>query len=306
MSDSRRSAPLDPWALLGLLRWPGAISAAANAGAAFILAHEPDSPGGLGAALGAGAGGALVYLGGVALNDVADARVDAELHPHRPIPAGQVSVGAAAGFGFLLLLAGLTVSLSLAGLHAGFFTACAAVFALAYDVGAKKSGLLGGLCMGLARGTNAMAGAVAAWGWSGPLFVESVSPAHLFPAFLALYTLLLTLVSTLEERAPTRVRVIGAGAALSVLVLAPWPLFTAQWWWAPALALLPLVASFVNGVGEALRPDGPGVGAIVRRAVFGFPLLDAAWLLGIGKYDYGFWWILGYVSLRVLLARLRS
>ena len=54
------------------------------------------------------------------------------------------------------------------------------------------------------------------------------------------------------------------------------------------------------------RRNGPGLGAIIRRAVFGFVLVDAAWLFGVGKYDYGFWMLLLYVALRWVLRRARS
>ncbi len=52
---------------------------------------------------------ALVIAGGYALNDVCDRRADRINSPHRPIPAGQVSPKAAAGWACGLLLAGLSL-----------------------------------------------------------------------------------------------------------------------------------------------------------------------------------------------------
>ena len=43
---------------------------------------------------------------------------------------------------------------------------------------------------------------------------DTVSLAHLYPAFLVLYTLMLTLVSTLEERQLRKGQVMAAAAAL--------------------------------------------------------------------------------------------
>lgn len=52
----------------------------------------------------------LIYLGGMALNDVADAEVDAAERPHRPIPSGRVSRRDAARIGHGLLLSGVALA----------------------------------------------------------------------------------------------------------------------------------------------------------------------------------------------------
>ncbi|MCE9637642.1 MAG: hypothetical protein K8T90_18235 [Planctomycetes bacterium] len=57
---------------------------------------------------------------------------------------------------------------------------------------------------------------------------------------------------------------------------------------------------------DAVETPGPGIGAIVRAGVFGFLLVDSAWLFGAGRYEAGFWAILMYVGLRVALMRARS
>jgi hypothetical protein len=44
----------------------------------------------------------------------------------------------------------------------------------------------------------------------------------------------------------------------------------------------------------------------VRAGVFGFLLADAAWLFAVGRYGAGFGLVLGYVALRLVLARARS
>ncbi|MCE9637643.1 MAG: UbiA family prenyltransferase [Planctomycetes bacterium] len=101
-------------ALLRLVRWPGAVTAAGNTAACFLLAHRPGSPGGTSAAVGAIGGAALVYAGGVVLNDVADAERDRTLHPSRPIPAGLVDRASALKFGLALLAAGVASTAFLA------------------------------------------------------------------------------------------------------------------------------------------------------------------------------------------------
>ena len=51
-----------------------------------------------------------LYLGGMVLNDVFDAALDALERPERPIPSGRISRRAAAVFGTLLLLLGITAA----------------------------------------------------------------------------------------------------------------------------------------------------------------------------------------------------
>lgn len=52
----------------------------------------------------------LLYLGGMALNDVADHEVDAVERPHRPIPSGRVSLRTASRIAHLLLVGGVAVA----------------------------------------------------------------------------------------------------------------------------------------------------------------------------------------------------
>ncbi len=291
---------------LALLRWPGAVTAAANAGTGFLLVrnhvqHESLTPG-----IAVCGAAACVYLGGVVLNDVADAAADRTLHPERPIPSGRAQRGPAAALGLALIAIGCALAFALAGPHAGWATVGAAGAALLYDFGAKRWRLPGSLAMGLARGANAAAGCLAS-GVTLEIVLRDSSPAVLaYPVAIAGYTLLLTLVSTFEGRTPSA-RVATLLATILVLPAAlAWPHFYAEWWWAPALPLFALTATLVTGAREAQIEDGPGIGAIVRRAVFGFLLVDAAWLMGVEWYDAGFWLILLYLALRFVLARMRS
>ena len=53
-----------------------------------------------------------LYLGGMVLNDVFDARLDAVERPERPIPSGRVSIRSAATAGGLLLVIGLVAAIA--------------------------------------------------------------------------------------------------------------------------------------------------------------------------------------------------
>ncbi len=293
-------------ALLRLLRWPGALTAAANAVTGFLLVRVSGGAGTLAAGVAAGAAGALVYLGGVVLNDWADAERDRELHPARPLPSGAVGRSAAGRLAALLLAAGCGLAFAVAGPACGAAVTAAAFAAVAYDLVAKRARLPGSIALALARGANAAAGMLASAGTHDDVLARASDAVVAYPVCVAGYTLLLTYTSTFEGR---RISPAAATALVTALALPAglaWPHFPAAWWWAPALALLPLLATLVAAAREAQVPDGPGIGALVRAGVFGFLLVDAAWLLGVGWYDAGFWLILAYVALRFLLARLRS
>lgn len=295
-------------ALLGLVRWPGAVTAAGNAATCFLLAHRPDSPGGTAAAAGVIAGGALVYSGGVVLNDVADAARDRDIHPGRPIPSGAVTRAAAAWFGAALVVAGVAATAVLAGPGAGALIACAALAAVVYDFVARSWRLAGAAALGVARGANAAAGGAAAIGAAAFLDASRYPTlAQLHPFAILAYTVVLTWVSTLEERRATTVTAGVCAVLLTLTAAAGWPVFgPSAWVESPGIPLLLLVAVLIAAASEAAAPEGPGMGAIVRAGVFGFVLVDAAWLMGARRYEAGFYAILVYVALRLSLLRARS
>lgn len=297
--------------LLRLVRWPGVLSAASNAAAGFLLARDANAVASGFEMTAVVAGGALVYAGGVVLNDVADAERDREIHPGRPIPSGAVRLGTALVFGLVLLLGGVATVLTVCGAAAGTASAAAAAAALAYDFGGKRFRLPGSLLMAVARGSNALAGMLASTGsWQQFAdIVDGTDPPVVvvgFPVAVGAYTLALTLVSTFEERTVTRALAGSLAVFVLLVAAAPWIAFTAAWVWGAAIPLGILAGSVIVGARDSLRVGGPGVGAIVRQAVFGFLLVDAAWLFGRSWYHYGFGLVLVYVALRFVLARARS
>jgi 4-hydroxybenzoate polyprenyltransferase len=293
---------------LRLIRWPGAVTAAVNAMTGFLVAR-----GGARttreeaiAACAVAAAGAIVYAGGVVLNDVADADRDATLHPERPIPSGAVSRASASTFGLALLACGAVLAALLGGAAAGAAMAAAALAAYVYDFGAKRSRVAGALVLGLARSANAVAGCLAA---VAPAMAQQrlEQPLVAIYAFAVLgYTAMLTYASTFEERTPSRAAAASFAVALFVCAALPWAAFTAAWKFAPAIAYFPLAATLLVAARSASEPGGPGMGLVVRTAVFGFLLADSAWLFGVGRYDPGFALILAYVGMRFALARARS
>jgi 4-hydroxybenzoate polyprenyltransferase len=288
--------------LLRLVRWPGAVTAAVNAMTGFLVTHSGTTHDEAVAASCVAVAGAIVYSGGVVLNDVADAERDAQLHPTRPIPLGLVQPTSAALFGVALFVIGILLATFLGGPWSGAAMAGAAVLAFLYDFGLKRSRVGGALVLGLARAANGLAGVLTA-----AHSVElGANRAIVYPIALLAYTALLTYASTFEGRTPSK-RLAGTFAvALFVAAAMPWAVFGALWHEAPALAYVPLAVTLIVAAREAAEEGSAGMGILVRTGVFGFLLADAAWLEGIGRYQSGFALILAYVALRLFLARSRS
>ncbi len=117
-----------------------------------------------------------LYLGGMVLNDVFDAELDAVERPERPIPSGRISKGSASLLGNNLLLTGI-VAAWLAGSTAATgsgslrIALMLAVAVVLYDAVLKKT-VAGPLGMGTCRFLNIVLGAStsAVWpdNWMGP------------------------------------------------------------------------------------------------------------------------------------------
>lgn len=99
----------------------------------------------------------FLYAGGVVLNDVFDAKLDAVERPERPIPSGVIPLKKAAVFGAVLLFFGIMAALSVNSLS-GLISFVLAGSILAYDAFSKKHNIIGPLNMGICRGLNLLLG----------------------------------------------------------------------------------------------------------------------------------------------------
>lgn len=221
---------------------------------------------------------ALLYAGGVVLNDVFDASLDAVERPERPIPSGLVSLKNAAIFGGALLLAGCALAFWL-GTDLGLVALLLTGGILFYDSLAKKHDLFGPLVMGSCRALNL---------WLGISLVPLVAPwKYLWVPLL--YIFAVTAVSRGEVHGSHRpFRVLAAFLYAVVIVgtagLIYWE--TGRWLW-PLAFLLLLAVMVYRPLVRAIRDGKPAsIRAAVKGGVLGIVALDASWAAG-----YGPWWL---------------
>ena len=98
-----------------------------------------------------------LYGGGVVMNDVFDAELDATERPERPIPSGVVSVKSATIWGSSLLFFGIITAAQVSGWSA-LLAGTIAFLAIIYDAYGKHHNFLGPINMGLCRSFNVILG----------------------------------------------------------------------------------------------------------------------------------------------------
>ncbi len=244
----------------------------------------------------AGSATALLYLGGMALNDAVDAGVDQHERPQRPIPSGRVTLVeaytvAAVAFGLslgLLAMAGasvLAVGLVLLALIVG------------YNVLHKHwagSVVLMGLCRGwvYALAAVAVSRTAQATGGGGTAVVLSGAWQTLIQhgpellwlgGILTAYTMAFSVIARAEAQPVSKLsadRIHGLVIAvpglpvlalMAILALKP----TRQAW---AIAAGLVMAAWLGRAGRNLFHDPPRVKAYVMGAISGMSLVDAYFL----------------------------
>jgi len=90
----------------------------------------------------------LLTAFGNVLNDLRDVRIDREVHPDRPLPAGDISMGQAQAFAALLLGFGLWEAWVAAGVRTLAFAAANTGLLVLYELRLKRLGLVGNVTVG--------------------------------------------------------------------------------------------------------------------------------------------------------------
>ncbi|MDO9551239.1 UbiA-like protein EboC [Rhodonellum sp.] len=150
-----------------------------------------------------------LYGGGVAFNDVFDAKLDARERPERPIPSGRVSKNNAAWMAFILLLMGVIAAWQVGYLSA-LIALTVALLAVIYDYWGKHQFILGPINMGLCRAGNLLLGISVV-----PLMVSKYALIGLIPL---VFVAAITMISRGEVHGKNKKALIG-GFGLYVLIL---------------------------------------------------------------------------------------
>ncbi|MGC5628714.1 SCO3242 family prenyltransferase [Georgenia sp. Z1344] len=185
-----------PGDLAELVRAPAALTVLGDT--LVGAASARGSVGARGVALSASS--ACIYLAGMALNDYADADLDAVERPERPIPSGRVSREMALGVGAGLTAAGIGLAFGAGRAH-GRVSLALAASVWAYDLLAKSTPA-GPPVMAVCRGLDVLMGA------AGPGWRRALLPAGL----LAVHTGAVTTVSMGEVHGTSSALASGAAA----------------------------------------------------------------------------------------------
>ncbi|MGW5559537.1 SCO3242 family prenyltransferase [Micromonospora sp. NPDC003944] len=221
--------------LAELVRAPAALSVPGDviAGAAAAGALNPRTPALAGASV-------LLYWAGMAANDWADRRLDAEERPERPIPSGRITSAAAVGLAAGLTAAGVGLAAAVGGRRAAALAVPLAASIWGYDLLAKNTAA-GPAVMAVCRGLDVLLGA------SGGRMPRALPAA----ATVAAHTWTVTALSRRE--------VTGADAALPMRTLAGTALVAAS------------AAVAVPGVRRAAgRSRSAGVAAVLPAVLAGW------------------------------------
>ena len=229
---------------------------------------------------------AVLYAGGVTLNDVFDAGLDRTERPERPIPSGQVSLRSAAIMGGLLLAGGVAAA-AICSPDSGVIALLIASLATLYD-GWGKHQAWGPLNMAVCRGLNLMLGLSAASSLLHEFWFLAAIPV--------LYIGAITLLSRGEVHGGRRsVSLLSIGCIGCVMVL----LITLRWLPVnsdkPQFSLIAagaFIAFFAWRVLPAFwktvaKPAPDTIRRAVKAGVLSLIVLDSAIAAGFGGVVYG-------------------
>lgn len=216
-----------------------------------------------------------LYGGGVVMNDVFDAELDAVERPERPIPSGLIPKNGAAALGVALLLFGVALAFFV-NTASGYLALAIAIAAVLYDKFGKHHALLGPLNMGLCRGLNLLLGV-------------SILPAVLneywyFAVVPIIYIAAITMISRGEVHGGNKSTLYAAAffyAAAMMTIL--YTAITNDQFAVTAIAIGLWALMVFRPLFQAIRkPEGRMIGRSVKAGVLALILMNAAWAAAFG------------------------
>jgi 4-hydroxybenzoate polyprenyltransferase len=217
-----------------------------------------------------------LYGGGVVLNDVFDADLDAVERPERPIPRGVVSKWAATMLGIVLLGIGILSAARVSWVPSGLIATAIAFFSVVYDKWGKHQLVLGPVNMGLCRGLNLMLGMSIVPGILTSYWWLGIVPV--------IYIAAITMISRGEVHGGSKLTLYSA-LVLYTAVVGAILLFSIQ------NSTFYLTLAFVAVFGGMIVPPlfkaiadpvGKNIGKAVKAGVIALILMNAAWASAFG------------------------
>jgi 1,4-dihydroxy-2-naphthoate octaprenyltransferase len=221
-----------------------------------------------------------LYGGGVVLNDVFDAELDAIERPERPIPSGLIAKKNAALFGSLLLLIGIVAA---AFVHPYFISSATllaigiAVASVLYDGWGKHHAYLGPLNMGLCRGLNLLLGV--------SIVLHALQSFWYLGFVPVIYIAAVTTISRGEVHGGKKRVLYFAAFLYSLVLFSILGVAYQNGHLLPALLLILLFAFMIfNPLQKAIQhPVGARIGKAVKAGVLSLIVMNAAWAAAFGQ-----------------------
>lgn len=244
---------------------------------------------------------ALLYGGGVVMNDVFDTELDKIERPERPIPSGLIKKSSAATFGIILMAIGITCA-ALSNIQHQFpasviIAALIAAASVIYDKWLKHHSFFGPLNMGICRGLNLLLGM--------SIYVPAITSYWFFAIVPVIYIFAITMISRGEVHGGKKttlylaavlylivIAAIATTAALSETILQTLPFLI----FFGVMIFMPLLRAIQ-------KPEGPRIGKAVKNGVLSLIIMNAAWAAAFGNIPFALF-ILLLLPVSLLLARL--
>ena len=216
-----------------------------------------------------------LYGGGVVMNDVFDAGLDAVERPERPIPSGLISKTGATVLGIGLLCIGVLLAFRVNTL-AGSLALSTAIAALVYDKFGKHHAFFGPLNMGMCRGLNLILGM--------SIIPAVVSHSWYFACVPVIYIAAITMISRGEVHGGSKSTLYGAALLYAAAMLTI--LYTAlrgDHVLSTAMAIGLWALMVFRPLFKAIqKPEGRMIGRAVKAGVLALILMNAAWAAAFG------------------------
>lgn len=236
-----------------------------------------------------------LYGGGVVMNDVFDAKLDAVERPERPIPSGKVPLQSATMLGMTLLFAGVLAA-ALFSFQSGMIAVVIAALTVLYNRFAKHHVFFGPLTMGMCRGGNLLLGM--------SVLPESFQQWSFVALLPIAYIAAITLISQDEVHGGKRRTLYIAVFLYLVVLAAQLTIARSQ---GNILFALPFVLLHAWLIGRPLynaiqNPIGPLIGKAVKAGVLSLIVMNASWCVAFGLWPIALA-VLALLPLSILLAR---